>query len=80
MTNSELIDYIDRVIAQASWDVKVIIEQLKPLIANTKDATDRAHLQWEIVHLSNNFDEYRHDLQRIINTLDGKGLNANTKI
>ena len=41
---------------------------------------DKAHLDWEITHMSNTFEELRHDIGRVISTLEGKGFNAGKPI
>ena len=77
MTKNEFLEYLNRLRSSLEVDVTFVQKQLARY-KNKGDITDldKAHLDWEIVHLFQSYSDMKRDLERVIKTLEGKGFNA----
>jgi len=77
MTKSEFLEYLTRLRSSLETDIKFVQKQLM-LYKNAGGITDidKAHLDWEVVHLFASYSDMKRDLERVIKTLEGKSFNA----
>lgn len=80
MTKSEFLEYMYRMRASLEADVQFVQKQLM-LYKNASGLTDldKAHLDWETVHLFASYSDMKRDMGRVISTLEGKRFNARTE-
>ena len=82
MTKTDFLEFMQRVRSSLDVDKDLVSSYLKDYIANAKDLAvlDKSHLDWEVTHMMNSYNELKRDMGRVISTLEGKGFNAGTKI
>lgn len=77
MTKPELLEYLYTMMSGLSVDLTVIQKELNSIkTAGNVTNADRAHLDWEIVHLKSSYQDFMRDIGRVVKTLEGKKFNA----
>ena len=77
MTKREFLNYLYTMQSNLEVDITEVQKHLIMLKAGSGlTDIDKAHMDWEVVHLFASYSDMKRDLGRVITTLEGKGFNA----